>query len=152
MLGFLLVGGTAFGQEMDLGIGPAPVKGQQVAYVAEPQVVAAGRQGELVVRFEVKPGYHVNSHRPKSELLIATQLEVAGAGVKVGAMQFPAGKLFRVGDETLDVYAEDFAVRVPVVASVGSHTLEGTLQYQACDRAACFPPRTLPVSVLFEAK
>jgi hypothetical protein len=29
----------------------------------------------------------------------------------------------------------------------GEGTLNGVLRYQACDNAACFPPRTLPVRV-----
>lgn len=152
LLAVLLMSAAAYGQEMDLGIGPAPVKGQQVAYVAEPLTVRAGRPAELELRFQVKPGFHVNSHAPKSELLLRTQVELAGAGVQVGAVAYPAGKQFRLGNETLDVYADDFTVRVPVRAATGAHTLEGALRYQACDRAACFPPRTLPVVVVFEAK
>jgi hypothetical protein len=41
---------------------------------------------------------------------------------------------------------------VPVVAQAGVHTLDGALHYQACDHAACYPPKTLPVQVVFTAK
>jgi hypothetical protein len=34
----------------------------------------------------------------------------------------------------------------------GDHTLDGTLRYQACDNASCYPPRTLSVKILFTAK
>jgi hypothetical protein len=30
--------------------------------------------------------------------------------------------------------------------------MDGTLKYQACDNASCYPPRTIPVKVLFTAK
>ena len=46
----------------------------------------------------------------------------------------------------------DFTVKVPVTASAGEHTMDGTLRYQACDSAACYPPKSLVVKVLFVAK
>jgi len=39
-----------------------------------------------------------------------------------------------------------------VVAAAGEHALDASLRYQACDNAACYPPRNLPVKVLFTAK
>ena len=45
-----------------------------------------------------------------------------------------------------------FMVKVPVVAAAGSHTVDGALRYQACDHAACYPPKSLPVQVVFTAK
>jgi len=30
--------------------------------------------------------------------------------------------------------------------------VDGTLRYQACDQAACYPPKSLPVEVIFTAK
>ena len=54
--------------------------------------------------------------------------------------------------EKLDVYTGTFTVKVPVVAAAGEHTVEGSLHYQACDNAACYPPKTLPLQVMFTAK
>jgi hypothetical protein len=52
------------------------------------------------------------------------------------------------------VYTGDFTVDVVVrpLHSVpkGKYTIRGTLKYQACDNAACYPPKQLPVS--FEIK
>jgi hypothetical protein len=50
------------------------------------------------------------------------------------------------------VYMGDFTVKLPVVARAGAHTVDGTLRYQACDHAACYPPKNLPVQVIFTAK
>jgi len=75
--------------------------------------------------------------------------------VKLGALEYPAGKLYSFSfepDEKLDVYAGDFTVKLPVTATAGEHTVTGTLQYQACDNAACYPPKTLPVQLVFTAK
>jgi hypothetical protein len=101
-------------------------------------------------------GYHVNSHTPKSDFLIPTTLKLDAAdGVKAGATEYPAGKMYSFSfdpTEKLDVYAGDFTVKLPVVAAAGDHTVSGVLRYQACDNAACYPPKTLPVQVLFTAK
>jgi DsbC/DsbD-like thiol-disulfide interchange protein len=135
----------------------APAKAKSyVAYVAESQVVAAGKPVVLALRFHVADGFHVNSHTPKSELLIPTALTLSAAdGVKAGALTYPAGKEFSFSfdpSEKLDVYAGDFTVKLPVVAAAGEHTVAGTLKYQACDNRACYPPKTVPVQILFTAK
>ncbi len=127
-----------------------------VVYSAEPQTVAAGKSAVLALRFRVVQGFHVNSHTPKSELLIPTALKLdPAAGVKAGELEYPAGHLYSFSfdpSEKLDVYAGDFTVKLPVVAAAGEHTLAGTLRYQACDNASCYPPKTLPVQVPFTAK
>jgi DsbC/DsbD-like thiol-disulfide interchange protein len=126
-----------------------------VTYAAEPQTVPAGKPASVQVRFHVVDGYHVNSHTPKSELLIPTTLRLEPAGgVTAGTMQYPAGKMFSFSfdpTEKLDVYAGDFTVKLPVTAAPGDHVVNGTLKYQACDNAACYPPRTLPVQVAVTA-
>ena len=134
---------------------PAKAK-SYVAYAAESQVIAAGRKSVVEVRFHVMDGYHVNSHRPNSDLLVPTALTLDAAdGVKAGALEYPAGTLFSFGadaSDKLDVYTGDFTVKLPVVAAAGEHTIAGVLKYQACDDRACYPAKTLPVQVLFTAK
>jgi hypothetical protein len=39
-----------------------------------------------------------------------------------------------------------------MVVPKGAADLVGSLRYQACDNAACFPPRTLPVKVAVVTK
>ncbi len=52
------------------------------------------------------------------------------------------------------MYSGDFTIAVGVhpLHSVvpGKYVMHGVLRYQACDNAACYPPKTLPVS--FEVK
>jgi hypothetical protein len=147
-------GGVASAQIGTMDAAPKPKA--YVVYAAEPQTVAAGKRGVLELRFHVVEGYHVNSHMPKSELLIPTALMLQpAAGVKTEALVYPAGKMYSFSfdpSEKLDVYAGDFTVKLPVVAAPGEHAVEGTLRYQACDKAACYPPKTLAVKVLFTAK
>ena len=135
---------------------PAPKPKAFVVYAAEQQNVAAGKRSVLELHFRVVDGFHVNSHTPKSELLIPTQITLQpAAGVKAEAIQYPAGTSYSFSfdpTEKLDVYSGAFTVKLPVVADAGTHTVDGTLRYQACDNAACYPPRTLPIQVIFTAQ
>jgi DsbC/DsbD-like thiol-disulfide interchange protein len=127
-----------------------------VAYDAEPQSVPANKHATLELHFHMQPGYHVNSHTPKSELLIATTLTLQPAdGVKQGPLDYPAGHPYSFSfdpSDKLDVYAGDFTLKLPVVAAAGPHTIDGSLKYQACDNASCYPPHTLPIQLVFTAK
>ncbi len=140
-----------------LGNMDAPAKAKSyVLYAAEQQTVLAGKRGILELRFHLVQGYHVNSHKPKSELLIPTVLTLEpAAGVTASPLEYPAGEPFSFSfdpTDKLDVYAGDFTIRLPVVATAGAHTVDGSLRYQACDHASCYPPKTLPVKVVFTAK
>jgi cytochrome c biogenesis DsbD-like protein len=127
-----------------------------VTYAAEAQTLVAGRPGVLELRFRVVDGFHVNSHTPKSEMLIATTLTLQPAdGVKEGTLKYPAGQPYAFPfdpSDKLDVYAGEFMVKLPVVATAGEHTVVGSLRYQACDNASCYPPMTVPVKVFFTAR
>jgi DsbC/DsbD-like thiol-disulfide interchange protein len=135
---------------------PAAKPKSYVVYAGEPQNVAAGKRSVLELHFHVVDGFHVNSHTPKSELLIPTRIELQPAtGVKADAVEYPAGTSYSFSfdpTEKLDVYSGAFTVKLPVVAEAGTHTVDGTLRYQACDNAACYPPKSLPVQVIFTAK
>jgi hypothetical protein len=135
---------------------PGPKPKSFVVYAAEQQEVTAGKRSVLELHFRVVDGFHVNSHTPKSELLIPTQIALQpAAGVRAEAVEYPTGTSYSFSfdpSEKLDVYSGAFTVKLPVVAEAGTHTVDGTLRYQACDHAACYPPKSLPVQVIFTAK
>jgi hypothetical protein len=145
-------------QQIQMGSGAAPRGKDHVHLVSDAVELKAGHEQVVELRFRVDEGYHINSHTPKDELLIPTVLKLDSGGrkgVDVRSEEYPAGSSFRlqIGDgETLDVYQGEFRVRVRMIADPGSSTLTGALHYQACDNAACFPPRTLPVQVAVNAK
>jgi hypothetical protein len=150
---FVFFGSGAGAQEI-LGLPSAAAKGH-VVFVAEAIDVPAGKPVMVELRFRVDEGFHVNSHTPKDELLIPTVLKVGdAAGAKVLGAEYPKGSAFRFagGGDTLDVYQGEFRVSLRVNVPKGSSTLVGGLRYQACDNAACFPPRTLPVTVVVTGK
>jgi len=150
----LLVGSTLLAQQGSPNVSPKAK--QYITYVAEDQQVKAGKQSMIALSFKVADGYHVNSHTPKSELLIPTNLTLKPAtGVTSVAAVYPAGTSYSFSfepNEKLDVYTGTFTVKVPVTAEAGTHSVEGVLHYQACDNAACYPPKNLPVALTVTAK
>ncbi len=157
-IGVMLVGGVLAAQQIgDLQAGrQGAAHVGYVSYAAEPAMVLAGRRSVVEVRLRVADGFHVNSHTPKSELLIPTMATLAGdAETMVGAVEYPAGTTYSLAADPgtkLDVYTGPVVLRVPVTAAAGEHVLRGSLRYQACDRAACYPPKTLALEVPFTAK
>jgi hypothetical protein len=113
----------------------------------------AGATKDVNLAFRVGSEYHINSHTPKSPLLIPTVLKLdATAPVTLGEVKYPAGQDMSFafsGDEKLNVYSGDFVVDAFVKASAsaaaGNYPVKGTLRFQACDHSACYPPRNIPV-------
>jgi Disulphide bond corrector protein DsbC len=120
--------------------------------------VTRGKPGTVELRFRVNSGFHVNSNTPKSEFLIPTTLKIdAPTDIAVGKITYPAGEEMSFPfspDEKLSVYTGEFPLTVvvhPLTSVVpGKYVLRGELKYQACDNAACYPPKKLPVE--FEVK
>lgn len=129
-------------------------------YLAPVPLATAQRAAQTMVslNFRVPPGYHINSNTPKSEFLIPTALKMdLPTDIILGKIEYPAGEdaSFPFSpDEKLSVYTGDFTIALGVhpMKSVvpGKYLMHGVLRYQACDNAACYPPKTLPVS--FEVK
>ena len=145
---------SARAQEIQLGdLGrPSAGKSGHVTLLTESATLNAGSPQTLELRFRVDPGFHINSHKPADELMIPTTLKLdATPRLSMSEPQFPAGTPFRLkigAGELLDVYQGEFRVAVRLSgAKPGEGTVTGTLRYQACDNAACFPPRSLPVRV-----
>jgi hypothetical protein len=136
-----------------------PGKAPTLSMAAVPLATAQRAQATMVnLNFRVPPGYHINSNTPKSEFLIPTALKMdLPTDIILGKIEYPAGEetTFPFSpDEKLSVYSGDFTIAVAVhpLHSVvpGKYVMHGVLRYQACDNAACYPPKALPVS--FEVK
>lgn len=116
--------------------------------------IAQGKSGQVPLQFRVTRGYHINSNKPKSEFLIPTALKIgATTDIVIGGTDYPDGRDMSFAfapDEKLNVYTGDFEISVNVrpLHSVqpGKYVVRGTLKYQACDNAACYPPQQLPIS------
>jgi hypothetical protein len=148
-----LLGLQVFGQE------PAPVspehstgKFEAVAYLYPEQVtLAAGKTSPVALHFRIEPGFHINSHAPKDEYLIPTVLSIPeGAGVRLENATYPPGTEFVLPadpDTKLSVYTGEFTIETRLVAETGDHLVKAKLRYQACDKTACMPPKTVVVPI-----
>ena len=115
--------------------------------------VKAGSTANVELAFRIGSEFHINSNHPKSDLLIPTALKLTAADpMSVAALKYPAGQDLSfpfAPTEKLSVYSGDFTitavVKAPAKAASGSYPVTGELRFQACDRSACYPPRSIPV-------
>jgi hypothetical protein len=123
-----------------------------VEYLFPEQVtVPSGKPSPVALHFRIAPGFHINSHTPKEESLIPTTFSVPeSSGVKLAWASYPAGQDFTLPVDpstTLSVYTAEFTINARLIASRGNHLVQANLRYQACDKSACFPPKTITVPI-----
>lgn len=141
---------TALGMAEDLPGRKAPSVTMSPAPVV---TVIRGKPGTVDLHFRIGSGFHINSNTPKAEFLIPTALKLdPPTDIVVGKVTYPAGEDTSfpfAPDEKLSVYSGEFTLAVVVrpLASVlpGKYALRGRLKYQACDNAACYPPKQLAI-------
>ena len=128
------------------------LKGAAVEYLYPEQVtVPAGKSSPIEMHFRVAEGLHINSHTPTQDYLIPTVLMIPEAsGVRLEEASYPAGSDITLPlDPTtkLNVYTGEFTINARIVAARGNHLVEAKLHFQACDRNACMPPKTITVPI-----
>jgi len=149
----LMLAGVAAGQDF------SAAKRQSVIFEPPPiTAVYRGRPNTVELQFRINSGYHINSNQPKQEYLRKTELKMdPPTDIAIEKVSYPAGedRSFPFApEEKINVYTGDFAVNVTVrplkTVLPAKYAVHGTLKYQACDNAACYPPKQLAVS--FEVK
>jgi len=116
--------------------------------------IRRGSLGAAQLHFRVGAGFHVNSNTPSEDYLIPTALQLdAPTDIIIGKITYPEGEQRSfpfAPDQKLSVYSGEFSVSIALraLSSVlpGNYAVHGQLKYQACDNAACYPPKRLPVS------
>ena len=133
---------------------PFAKKSPSVALLPAPTAkLSRGKTNIIALSFRVEPGFHINSNQPSAEYLIPTTLKLdPPTDLMVGKITYPAGEdrsFAFAPSEKLSVYSGQFTVSVSVrpLAGVlpGEYAFHGNLRYQACDNAACYPPKNLAV-------
>ena len=115
--------------------------------------VTRGKANSVELLFRVETGFHVNSNQPSAEYLIPTSLKLdPPTDIAIGKITYPPGQEMSFAfapDEKFSVYTGDFSLSVnirPLTSVLPSkYEIRGNLRYQACDNAACYPPKNLPV-------
>jgi DsbC/DsbD-like thiol-disulfide interchange protein len=127
-------------------------RGAAVEYLFPEQVtVPAGKPIPVALHFRIAQGFHINSHAPKEDFLIPTTFALpATSGVTLKSAAYPDGVdiTLPLDPKTkLSVYTGEFVIQARIVADRGNHLVEATLRYQACDKNACMPPKTVTVPI-----
>ena len=120
--------------------------------------VHRGSASTVQLQFRIASGFHINSNQPKQEYLKKTELKLdPPTDIVIEKISYPEGQELSFAfapEDKLSVYSGDFSISVTVrpLQSVlpANYAVHGRLNYQACDKAACYPPKQLPVS--FEVK
>jgi thiol:disulfide interchange protein DsbD len=119
--------------------------------------VPRGKEFKVAVVADIASGFHMNSHKPTDEYLIATTLKAElPAGFELIDTIYPKGKLEKFAfspEHPLDVYSESVTLVLRLSAKstavLGPAEIPMTLRYQACNDSTCLPPVKLPLSAKF---
>ena len=141
----------------------AQLPGSESAGVIKPKLVAefdklvAGKPFRLAVVADIKPGWHVNSHKPKEDYLIPTDVKVRpAAGLALSPTVYPkhVERKLAFSDQPLAVYEGITAFTVPGTADpsakAGPLSLTATLDYQPCNDQQCLPPTQIKATLTIE--
>ena len=152
---------------LKIGIGLSPIAAvegttAQLKFTAYPSnpTVTAGTRFSLVV--DVEPNRDMHVYAPGAETMGYRVIRFNMAPsefVRFEPVNFPASTTYHFEplDEDVPVYHEAFtllqeavvdasAEAEAVLAELDALTLSGSLDYQACDDAICYPPASIPLS------
>jgi len=123
--------------------------------VAPPLTVKTARDTVVTSKLaiQLRNGYHVNSNTPADEYLIPLSLTWNPSALRVREIVYPKPKMesYSFSKKPLSVYTGDFEIvtrfAVPADAPLGSSTVTGRVRYQACTNSACYPPKTVEVTL-----
>ncbi|HMK29122.1 MAG TPA: protein-disulfide reductase DsbD domain-containing protein [Terriglobales bacterium] len=140
----------AWGQDSPIPMGQPRVTLTPIKTIA----VVQGQSAHLEMMFRVASGYHINSNKPSSQLLIPTALHLdLPTDISVGKLTYPEGHIQTfpfAPEEKISVYAGEFEITALVNAAQstprGHYRVHGQLKYQACDNRACYPPSVVPLA------
>jgi DsbC/DsbD-like thiol-disulfide interchange protein len=116
--------------------------------------VKLGQTVPVHFTIRIRPGFHVNSHKPITAELIPTEMTFTPPeDLVIAKVKYPVGEEINLPfDPTnkLSVYSGDITVSAVVLpqpkAGAGHYTVHGELKYQACDNNSCYPPKRLPIA------
>ena len=127
--------------------------------VGKPEKVVGKRNAavETKVPLSVQKGFHVNSNKPLEEYLIPLKLTWTSTGaLQAGAIDYPTPttEKFEFAEKPLSIYSGNFDLvahfKVAPHAQAGPGAATGKLRYQACNDRACFAPKTVDITVLYQ--
>lgn len=141
------------------GAGPRGPRYATVSTTATPVSIAPGMGGKLVIHISVAAGFHLNAAKPDDPSLIATSFAPkAVKGVHYGAPVYPKVSRIKIeaSPKPIPAYVGNVSVIVPFTVDKSAHpgklSVGGTLTYQGCNAASCYPPKQDPITAAVSVK
>jgi hypothetical protein len=113
----------------------------------EPERLATGRRGTLIVEVGIPQGCHIEPHKPSEPFLIPTELLIEPPeDMTVRAVIYPPDeeRTCKWSPAVLRVYRGTVALTAPIQVHThawpGARPLSGRVRYQGCTEAVCLPP------------
>lgn len=122
---------------------------------------APGAGHTLVLRLNIRPGYHINAQTPAEPDVYPTKLTwQPNANLSFAPVVFPRPRTYKpsFSDKPMEVYDGQLDLRlnltVAATAAPGPQVVKAKLDFQACDDQTCLMPETLevPVTITVAAK
>ena len=120
--------------------------------VASPAAVNGTAGAKLSLFVDVTPKTNIHVYAPGTEFYIPITVKLnAQPEIKPGKIAYPKSETLTLLNEKVPVFQKPFRLTQEVTldksAKSGSTvTVSGTVNYQACDDAVCYPPESAPVS------
>ena len=147
----LLLGLPAFAAEAQLA---AASPKATLNLAADRTAFEPGDEATVTAWVTIESGWHVNSHAPTYDYLIATELTFTlPQGWAPPRIDYPEGELetFTFAELPLSVYQREVAIRAILSVPPGTPdrtvAVAATLRYQACDDRSCLAPTTTEASL-----
>ncbi len=122
------------------------------AYLSTDRLPAGGTC-QIIVLLDVKEGWHIQANPPSPDYLKPTKLSFKSkAGATLGEPKYPKGHGFKMeGDDTeAMVYEGEVSLlgtlSVPKAAGGQTDEMEISINYQACNKDGCLPPKTIKLT------
>jgi thioredoxin:protein disulfide reductase len=113
---------------------------------------------KINVKASVQSGFHINANKISDEDLIPTTINVESNDFKLTKTSWPPSEKYKFSfsETELEVYEGSFNIGLTLKTrkdlKPGKYEISGTVNYQACNDRACFPPKNVEFSVTVTIK
>lgn len=134
----------------------------KLTYGASATTLVPGHKATLIIEIEPKAKMHLYAPGAKGYMPVEWKIQDAGAWTSPSTAYPPSHMLnLPAINETVPVYSEPFKLVRELTLNPGKDldaalgadrtiTVEGSVEYQACDDRLCYFPKTIPVKWTFK--
>jgi thiol:disulfide interchange protein DsbD len=128
----------------------SPVK---ISLPASDVTIVSGGERSIILSVDIEAPWHINSHAPNDESLIATKVSVSGNGISLSKASFPMPHdvTFSFSEQPVSVFEGKIDITLTLTAAknapAGKQPVTVKFLYQACDDQTCLAPKTISAVV-----